>query len=71
MTDRTTKALLLAIAVGLWANLGMEWFRPVVVHAQDDSRIVRELRNIQSDVSGIGLGVNGIALGVCVNRKIC
>lgn len=51
MTDRTTKALLLAIAVGLWANLGIEWFRPVVVQAQDDSRIVRELRSIQSDVS--------------------
>ena len=67
MTDRTTKVLLLAIAVGLWAHLGTEWFRPVVVQAQvgfDDSRIVRELRSIQSDVSSIHLGL-------CLNDKLC
>ena len=33
MTDRTTKALLLAIVVGLWTNLAAEWLRPVPVQA--------------------------------------
>ena len=33
MTDRITKALLLAVAVGLWANVGTEWLKPVSVQA--------------------------------------
>ena len=33
MTDRTTKALLLAVIVGLWANVAAEWLRPVPVQA--------------------------------------
>jgi hypothetical protein len=39
MTDRTTKALLLAIAVGVWLNLVGQW----VAHADinDATRLVR------------------------------
>jgi hypothetical protein len=33
MTDRTTKALLLALIVGLWANVATGWLRPVSVQA--------------------------------------
>jgi hypothetical protein len=33
MTDRTTKALLLAVTAGLWANVASEWLRPVSVQA--------------------------------------
>jgi hypothetical protein len=32
MTDRTTKMLLLAIALGLWCNVAVQWLAPV--HAQ-------------------------------------
>ena len=34
MVDRTTKALLLAIAVGLWVNVTSSWLRPVPVMAE-------------------------------------
>ena len=45
MTDRTTKALLAAIAVGLWANIAGDWLKPEPVHAQD-TRTLRELETI-------------------------
>ena len=38
MTDRTTKTLLLAIALGLWANLLGSWLQPSPAHAQATSR---------------------------------
>ena len=59
MTDRTTKALLLAIALGLWANMAADWLKPVAVQAQS-----AQLRNIESDLSRI-------ARGLCLNSKIC
>lgn len=58
-TDRTTKALLLAIALGLWANVAGDWLKPVVVEAQSN-----ELRQIRNDLGAI-------ANGVCVNDKLC
>jgi len=51
MTDRTTKALLVAIALGLWMNVATQWVKPAVVHAQDDSRIVNLLQSINSQLS--------------------
>lgn len=45
MTDRTTKALLAAIALGLWANIAGDWLKPEPVHAQD-TRTLRELETI-------------------------
>lgn len=33
-TDRTTKTLLLVIALGLWANVASGWLRPVALKAQ-------------------------------------
>jgi hypothetical protein len=64
MTDRTAKALLLAVALGLWANVATLWIGPVPVFAQDNSDIVRELRSIKSSVESI-------TSGLCLNSKIC
>lgn len=60
MTDLTTKLLFAAIALGLWANLVAGLIRPSLAE-QDYTRL---LRNLDSNVSGI-------AIGVCVNSKIC
>ncbi|HXM38264.1 MAG TPA: hypothetical protein VN908_06345 [Gemmatimonadales bacterium] len=63
-TDRKTKALLLAIAIGLWANVASQWLRPKVLHAQDTA-------NIQASVDEIAEYVSKIARGTCTNDKIC
>jgi hypothetical protein len=53
MVDRTTKALLFIVAIGLWVNLAATWFRPVTVHAQGDARIVNGLANLESYLADI------------------
>jgi hypothetical protein len=70
-TDRVTKALLLAIALGLWANAVGDWLRPVSVQAQanrfeapanvTDHQLLREIEK----------GVTLMATGFCPNKKIC
>jgi hypothetical protein len=45
MVDKTTKMLLLVIAIGIWANLASNW---TVVSAQNTSTIERYLRQIAS-----------------------
>lgn len=64
-TDRTTKALLLAIAAGLWFNIiGGDFARPVAVKAQSlgdsltFSRMVDLLKAIESDTSGMESSLN-------------
>ena len=52
MTDRTTKVLLAAIAVGLWANVWADWLKPEPVYAQD-TRTLRELENIARSLRSI------------------
>ena len=52
MTDRTTKALLAAIALGLWANIAGDWLKPQPVHAQD-TRTLRELETIGQSLRSI------------------
>jgi hypothetical protein len=47
MTERTTKALLLAVAAGLWANVATEWLRPVSVHANGGEPQQRVQRLVQ------------------------
>ena len=59
MADRTTKIILAAIALGLWANVALPLLRPTPARAADYE--VTEILN----------AVNNIANGVCVNRKIC
>lgn len=61
MIDRTTKALMLAIALGLWMNVASQWLKPTPVHAQDAAGL---LASIESDV-------RRIARGTCTNARIC
>lgn len=70
MTDRTTKALLLAIALGLWMNVAGQWLRPVPLQAQGNASMAF-MASMATDVSRIALTVNAIALGQCLNDKIC
>lgn len=70
-TDRRTKALLLAIALGLWANVSGDWLKPVSLEAQatkftaltgtTDNQFLREIEK----------GVTLMATGYCPNKKIC
>ena len=39
MADRTTKLLLLAIAVGLWMSVAAQWVRPVSVQATNEATV--------------------------------
>jgi hypothetical protein len=64
MTDKTTKLLLLVIALGLWANALIPLIHPKPVAAQS-------LGDIDSRVSNIEDDVHKIARGTCVNTKIC
>ena len=66
MVDRTTKALLLAIALGLWMNVVGPWVRPVPVQAA-----AQDLRDIGSMVSQIQRYVGSIYRQTCLNDKIC
>ena len=36
MIDRTTKLLLLAIAIGLWMNVAAQWLQPIPVQAASE-----------------------------------
>ena len=65
MNDRMTKILLLAIALGLWANALVPLIRPTAAAAQNRSDTVllsidRHLNNIESDVSSIRSDVSSI-----------
>ena len=62
--DRTTKALLLAIAVGLWANVLSGWLQPVSASAQG-------LSSLESIATDIQSNVGRISRGTCTNSKIC
>jgi hypothetical protein len=64
MMDRTTKLLLLLIALGLWVNVAIPFLRPRIVAAQSIGDIDSLLSNIESDV-------HKLARGTCTNTKIC
>ena len=68
MTDRTTKILLGAIALGLWANAGPPLVRSTPAYASDDTPI---LRNIDNRLSDIDEGIRLLANGACRNKKLC
>jgi len=61
MLDRTSKILLAAIAIGLWANVVMPLIKAVPASAQVDDELIR---SIESSVAKI-------ARGSCANHKIC
>ena len=64
--DRTAKIILVAIAFGLWANVGVSPFRSGAAIAQSF-----ELLRIRTDVSSINRSLSQIATGRCGNPKIC
>lgn len=55
MADRTTKFLLAAIALGLWANVAGEWLKPVPVSASEQD-VAITLSTIEQRVSQIARG---------------
>jgi len=64
--DRTTKALLLLIALGLWMNVLVPMFRPApVVAARPD------LDDIEREVKDAAHDVHAIYGCTCNNDKIC
>ena len=58
-TDRMTKALLAAIALGLWMNIVDQWVRPARLAAAD------------ADATVIMRDLHAIATGACGNKHIC
>jgi hypothetical protein len=59
MTDKTTKILLGAIALGLWANIVTPQIRPA--HASSTITYL----------SSIDQNIQMIAMGACPNRRLC
>ena len=57
MVDRMTKALLLAIAVGLWANAITTWLEPVPVQAQSIVRV--DIVRVAGTAVNCGFGCGG------------
>jgi hypothetical protein len=64
MIDRTTKILLLVIALGLWANVLVGLIKPITVKAQSTTHdlddIYKVLDSIDSDVGSIQSDVSSI-----------
>ncbi len=65
--DRTTKILLGAIALGLFANAAATVIRPAAAQLSND--VI--LRNIGLDVAIISRDIEQIAHGECTNGKLC
>ena len=60
MIDRSTKALMFAIAVGLWANLATAWLQPTVAHAQTDPNLLSLVSRIEMSVNALSTGLSRI-----------
>lgn len=76
MPDRKTKALLLAIALGLWANVATQWIRPESLHAQGTSdatqrEMAADIARLRWTVGQIANVARKLATGTCPNKKLC
>ena len=75
-TDPTTKALLLAIAIGLWVHLAADFMRPTPVHAQDilagirESRVASDISNIASDTAQIRSSLKSIEMSLSLRSAL-
>jgi hypothetical protein len=71
--DRTTKILLAAIALGLWANAAATIVKPASAQGADNllAGILGQLEQIQSGVAQMAESFGRIERGSCLNRKIC
>ena len=65
--DKSTKFLLLVIAVALWMIALNPWLRPVAVAAAQEVDLI----SIESYLSSIESDVESIYWGTCLNSKIC
>lgn len=76
MTDKTTKTLLLAIAIGLWANLVTTWLRPAPLEAQSPksdvialSEIATHTRDISVDTASMRVSLGAMALDSALKKR--
>lgn len=74
-SDTVTKILLALIAIALWANLLVSPSRPAVVSAavQEDAMVanMETMANIEMMVENINENLEIIALGSCMNSRLC
>lgn len=75
MIDRPTKALLFAIALGLWLQLADRWFIPQPVQASQLSGHVgagalgkQDSTNVLAQIER---HLRGLASGTCTNPRLC
>ena len=68
--DRTTKVLLAAVALGLWANASVTLLVPAQAQ-RADNLIIGPLQGIDQNVERLVGAFEKIAIGICSNRKIC
>ncbi len=66
--DRTTKILLAAIALGLWANAGLSVLRPAGAQTNLQLAPPAYRKGYAYDLAD---AVMAIANGLCVNNKLC
>jgi len=66
-TDKTTKVLLAAIAIALWANVIITANMPQVAM----TNYTGELYDMNRTFGKMLDNLSGIASGTCNNRKIC
>jgi hypothetical protein len=71
--DRTTKILLAAIALGLWANAAAIIVKPASAQGADNilAGLLGQLEQIRTAVAQMAVVFDRIEGGRCVNRKIC
>jgi hypothetical protein len=66
-TDKLTKTILATIAIALWVIAMNPWLHPMPASAQEKI----DLSQVESTLSDIQSDLHHIALGVCINSKIC
>ena len=83
MHDRTTKILLIIIAIGLWLNIVANLIHPAVAITQESSgytlqgvyarltSIENHLAEIKRKLDNVDSNVADIQRGTCRNPKIC
>jgi len=69
--DKTTKIILAAIALGLWANAGVSMLRPAIAQTLDQRIMQNYVEKIEKNLYSIAEGIHIIARGDCPNKKLC
>jgi len=69
MIDWTTKILLGAIMLGLWANVFVPLVRPTPAVAQYQSDFI--LKSIDNHLTTIDINIDRLVRSSCSNGKLC